>query len=266
MSYDTNLAANQQTSMPEMYKIRYGTTTYRYTSYHDNVTFLNQTYTAIPIKRGGLMYDDKFSAVTMNLDLAINDWTKAYIANQPIEPVTVIVYRALQSDLSDYEIIFSGRVADVITEDYEARIQCVARSEYLEKVIPDIIYQSYCNHDVYDDGCGLNWINWRVEGTITDITGSTITATEWAAYAADYFKGGYVKFGSDYRLVTTSTAGGVLTLQVPFDSRLEVGSTTYAVPGCDGDPETCINRFNNLTNFQGMPYIPSRNPTIWGLR
>ena len=268
MSYDTNLAASQQETTPEFYRIQIGSTVYYYTSYKTDLTFLGHSYTARSIKRGGFSYDTDFGAVQVTITASLNDLFRKYIANQPSESVNVKIYRAIKSDLTDYVIMFNGQVKNVSIEGHQVTATCTARSIYLEKRIPQIVYQSFCNHDVFDNDCGLSGPAWKVPGTLTAVSGSTVTAAAWTAYDDDYFKGGMAMTSDgDARLITSSTKStGVLELQIPFDARVEVGVVIDAYPGCDGSPETCVNKFNNLSHFLGMPYIPSRNPVIWGFK
>jgi hypothetical protein len=52
---------------------------------------------------------------------------------------------------------------------------------------------------------------------------------------------------------------GQITLQLPFPYDIDVGSpsTTYSMHvGCDKSMTTCRDRFNNLVNFRGEPYLP----------
>jgi len=268
MSYATNLANSQQETTPEFYHIQVGAANYRYTTAQTSLTFLGNTFAPAAIKRGGFSYDTEFGSVTVNLTAAMNPLFKMYIANQPTEPVNVKIYRSILSDLTDYVILFNGQVKNVSIDGQQVTATCASRSVYLEKKLPKLIYQSYCNHDVFDSGCTLSGVTWRVSGVLTDVTASTITAPEWTAYADNYFKGGMAyTLDGDARLITGSTQStGVLEIQIPFDSRIAVGESVYAYPGCDGSPETCQTKFSNLTNFLGMPYIPSRNPVIYGFR
>jgi len=51
---------------------------------------------------------------------------------------------------------------------------------------------------------------------------------------------------------------------MPFDDEV-VGKQVIVYAGCDKTPQTCKNKFNNLQNFRGFPYIPVKNPVIWGV-
>ena len=52
-----------------------------------------------------------------------------------------------------------------------------------------------------------------------------------------------------------------LTLNVPL-VRAIGGQDLQIVPGCDGEHQTCIDKFNNLDNFGGFPSVPDRNLSL----
>ncbi len=102
-----------------------------------------------------------------------------------------------------------------------------------------------------------------------DATGQevTYTFTDSGSTPGDaYFMAGKLNFGSDIRLITGNVPYNVLSLHVPMSGDFGVGSEFTISPGCDGHPNTCKLKYNNLLNFNGMPYIPSNNPVIWGFR
>ena len=39
-----------------------------------------------------------------------------------------------------------------------------------------------------------------------------------------------------------------------------VGQTIVVQAGCDHLPTTCKNKFNNLANFNGFPFVPLEDP------
>jgi uncharacterized phage protein (TIGR02218 family) len=203
----------------------------------------------------------------MQLRCILDDTFQKYVANQPIEPVTITVYRILASDPTQYVVVFKGSVMQVSIEGNQVSAKCEAKSQYLSKRIPNVIHQSFCNHDVYDTGCALNDAAWKVSATITTVSGASLVAAAFNDYADDYFKGGWITYDGDMRLITSHTQGtSTVTLQIPFDSRVYASVTVDVYPGCDGNPSTCVNKFNNLVHFLGMPYISSRNPSIYGFR
>ncbi len=263
MSYASNLAASAQEAMPEFFDLTAAGECERLTSYPESLVFRGYTYTARPIRRSGTTLDTQLGSVRLSLDAVLSPTFRRFIANQPIEPVRVTVFRALASDLSQYVTLFSGQIRTVTIKQTLVHADCEAKSDLLSARVPRVVYQSFCNHALFDADCGLRESEWRVAGTVGAIDGSTVEVQGLDAFADGYFKGGRLRFGGDFRLVTAH-AGVTLELQIPFDARLAVGSPVYAYPGCDGNPDTCRNKFGNFERFLGMPLVPSNNPVIWG--
>jgi uncharacterized phage protein (TIGR02218 family) len=265
MTYQSEIKESQQEPFPEFYELEQGGVYERYTSYNESLVFRGVTYAAAPINRGSFSYDTQFGSVNVDITAPITDIFAAYIGNLPIEPVNVVIYRAIKSDLTDYVIIFTGTVKTVTIKNRQATAKLEANSSWLFAKMPNVIYQAFCNHDVFDSGCGLIESTWEVIATITTISGYNIESSTFGTFTDQYFTGGVIKFGTDFRLVTNHV-GNVLSLQLPFDLRLQIDDDVVALPGCDGAPETCLNKFDNLLRFLGMPYIPSNNPVVWGFR
>jgi len=40
---------------------------------------------------------------------------------------------------------------------------------------------------------------------------------------------------------------------------VQVGDTFTIAPGCDKNVTTCKNKFSNVVNFHGEPYLPGRD-------
>jgi hypothetical protein len=55
---------------------------------------------------------------------------------------------------------------------------------------------------------------------------------------------------------------GQMTLQLPFPYALAVGDTYSLTAGCDRSMVTCRDRFSNLLNFRGEPYVPGLDKLI----
>ncbi|HLI84799.1 MAG TPA: DUF2163 domain-containing protein [Bryobacteraceae bacterium] len=64
---------------------------------------------------------------------------------------------------------------------------------------------------------------------------------------------GVSRFISDYG----SSGTGVVTVLPPLPYAPQPGDTFVATAGCDRQMATCLNKFNNLAHFGGMPFIPA---------
>jgi hypothetical protein len=63
--------------------------------------------------------------------------------------------------------------------------------------------------------------------------------------------------GVDRRLILSSS-GDVLTLLLPFTSS-PLGSTVIVFAGCDHTIATCKSKFNNVVNYGGFAFVPTKN-------
>jgi uncharacterized phage protein (TIGR02218 family) len=135
----------------------------------------------------------------------------------------------------------------------------------LSAMLPEIVYQSFCNWTLFDCNCGLRSQDYELSAIVT-VSESSMTSSIFATYENGYFTQGRIRFGGDFRFITNHL-GSKVDLQIPFGSELVNGSTVYAIPGCNGAPATCKTKFNNFDlRHVSMPYIPTRNPVIWGFK
>jgi len=265
MTYNTNLQVTQQEATPELYEFTYGGVVERYTSWPETLNFGGYDYEPAPIKRSGISIDSEFSKVKVSIIAPVIDAFSRHVANTPIESTRVRIYSALKSDLTDYVLIFKGSVAHVSIKDYVAKAECVSTSDILENYYPSVTFQSYCNHMLFDSGCKLDNSVYKVQGAVVSISGADYEVSGLNAYSDGYFTAGTVEYGSDVRMILKHV-GNIITLHVPFDSRVAINTVVDVYPGCDGAPDTCKNKFNNYDNFLGFPLIPSTNPVMWGLK
>ena len=262
-TYEQNLDRTQQGIIPELYVFEYGGNVERYTSFSEAITFQGQTYSKATLKRTGFSMDTEFGRVTCQVQAPIIGSLRPYIANQPVEVTRIIIYRALLDDPDEYRILFKGEIIRVSIKDNVAQAQCESQSHILIQKIPGIIYQSYCNHQVFDEGCNLNEILWRELATITAIDNTKYSAGIFGTHPDGYFNGGQLIHENDARYIINHV-GNDVWVHVPFDSRVAVASQCYVLPGCDGSPDTCRDKFDNWSKWQGFAYVPSSNPVMWG--
>lgn len=273
--YEDNLAEIQQRPVPEFYVFTSGSTIERYTSYSRDLTFLGRTFSAATIQRGTIKVDTKLNIIKLTVATPMTPNMTKYIANTPVEPIGVTIYRSHIDYLDQYSVFFSGKVVSVQFKGKIASAECESKNSILSAKIPQILYQSFCNHDIYDSGCQVSESNYKRVATVTGFSGDGATISfsftdGGGSVSDDYFKTGKIVFGTDERLVTAGPGGSLaadeVQIHIPFSGDLIVGSTINIYPGCDGSPSTCLNTYNNLIHFLGMPYIPSSNPVIWGFK
>jgi uncharacterized phage protein (TIGR02218 family) len=268
MSFETKEAEQEQRLSAELYLFTVPGSEWRWTSYETDLVVSGATYTHKPIKRSEFSVAQK-EVAKVRISAPVVDPFTRYIANTPVMPVSVAIKKYYLDDLSDSRLLFSGKIRNVTAKDNVAEAECLSKEYQLQRVIPRVLYQSFCNRELFDERCGKAEVDYEHQAKV-NVVGSSIISVEglgsqlFSIHADGYFKGGYVVFEGDIRYVIKHE-GDNLTLQVPF-SELQSGDIVSAYPGCDKSPETCSTKFNNLANFLGMPYIPSKSPIIYSIR
>jgi uncharacterized phage protein (TIGR02218 family) len=62
--------------------------------------------------------------------------------------------------------------------------------------------------------------------------------------------------GRSIEVKSWTQATGQLELFLPMGYAIQPGDLFRIHPGCDKRLDTCIDRFANLLNFRGEPYVP----------
>ncbi len=266
MPYSDKIKHLQLPPFAELYHIQIGEANYYYTSYSEDVLFDfdDNVYFAAPIHRGDFSNNDKLFSQRVTVSVPLTDWVLAYIANAPTELVKLRIYRVFQDGSNDYIKLFDGVNLDISFAENMANIIFESLTQVLRNKLPRVLFQSRCNHRLFDSECSLKEADFKVTAVVT-IDGSDLISTTFDTFPDGYFTQGQARKSGDMRLITNHV-GDRITLQVPFDNRVENGSSVDVYPGDDQSADTCRNKFDNFDNFLGFPYIPSSNPVIWGFK
>jgi len=90
--------------------------------------------------------------------------------------------------------------------------------------------------------------------------GYTSGGTATPMIDSGYFDGGLITFTSGlndgFSQEVKSYVPGQITLHLPMPYAIAAGDTYSMVAGCDKSLATCRDRFSNVVNFRGEPYLP----------
>ncbi|HET6377937.1 MAG TPA: DUF2163 domain-containing protein [Methylocella sp.] len=156
-------------------------------------------------------------------------------------------------------ILFKGRIGSIDSIGRtSAEVTVNSDLILLDLQMPRNVYSANCQHVLYDSGCGLVKSAFGYNGTVG--LGPTRTVIPWTG-ASENFNQGTILFSSGPNAGLTanikSAVNGVsLTLSYPLLFLPIAGDSFTAYWGCDHTQDTCTNKFNNLANFRGFPYIP----------
>lgn len=254
----------------EVYRFTIGSNSYFYTSAEDetiSVGGLDYTYEDISRTRLGDGPEDRDQVLEITVPSS-NAVAQQYVNIVPGNRAKVEVRRIQRND-TDNEVllVFTGYIHSVSFKDNGAKavIACQPVTAARSRVMPRFGYQSLCNNVLYDDICRADDTDpsFRLSGAaVTAVSGNVITVAGANGFTDGWFTGGYVETigTTDYRMIIGHT-GNDLTLHIPFPFDATT-VTVNVLAGCDHSIATCKTKFNNVVNFAGFAYVPTRNPFL----
>ena len=267
MSFSSNEASVQQVDSFELFTFVTAANTYRFTSYATDISIGGNTYQAVPIQRGELVTDIVQGMVSCNLQAPVSLQFIQYIIAMPYLSTTVTIQKYFSNDTTDGMLLFTGKINSISISKNVASVECASSMNELNRKIPRVFIQSFCNNSLYGDICGLNRTNYLATAgniTVDPNNSNLISSAVIGTYPDDWFTGGYAEYNNEQRYISKHTGNNIL-LHFPFLG-LATGGSIDVYAGCTKNPETCKTKFNNLDNFVGMPYMSkSPNPTIFGV-
>ncbi len=245
----------------ECYRFQYKDTSYLYTSDRFDIQLTiradgltrTEKYAADYITRSGIQApgqgDPASLTVTVSKDNAV---AKLFQGAPPDKSVMLVLYRLHDQDHAAFDKIFMGEVIQARFQGSNCELTVKAEN-WLTKKLPNLMRQFFCCNVIFDSKCRLKKEEWAVPIYIDSVDGLTVTSSQLAAYAENYFAGGLFYYGDNVRMIDSSK-GDKLVLRYPFSSTPLGNVTIY--PGCDQLFRTCALRYQNTLNFTGCPYVP----------
>ena len=251
----------------ELYTFTSPTTTYRYTSNPVDIEVAGNTFVAIPMERSSLegtsQDDSPVLQITMPVTIQLIQDYAFDIAPRTLD----LLLERIQTPTGIAATAWQGQVTAIAIRQRVATIRVPSRFGVgLNQPVPDVFYQSQCNHSLYDSRCQVVRNSFRVQTTVSSVSGTSVTVGSVGANPNDYFKAGEIVRTTDgeRRLITAQT-GTVLTLNFPFRA-LNATDAVEIFAGCDRLITTCRDKFSNVVNFGGHPLIPGINVFTEGLK
>jgi len=272
MSFNDTEISTQDGRPVALYLLVWGWTVWAYTSADRNITrseIINGTpvdveYLALAVSDNGMVQGGS-SANDFTLDCPSNlPIVDLFRGTPPSNSIWLMVRRQHFGE-ADAPIYWTGTVTNVKNLG-PANAQVIGKplTASFKRTGLRLCWTRECPHFLYDHGCKVDPDDFKVEATITAITGNTITVDTVDDNADDYFRGGYVEWeinddGTVERRMIEAHAGLSLTMFGLTDG-MEIGDTVSLFPGCDRTPGTCQAKFNNLANYGGFDFMPGQTP------
>ena len=253
----------------ELFYMTNGVVDHYLTSGDVAVDYGGNTYIPALISKGPIKYTSDLSPSKLSVKIEFdNSLIDDYISQIVVDTVWMEIYK-IHRDMSPLEIytIFVGKVESVSFSGNLADLSMVSLKDYLNNVVPKFRYQSGCNHALYSPECGIVDTDNDYSGVVSDITIDGLivesTAIETLMIADGKSTNNYCQFGiceyGNYKRMITKQDGALFSLRYKIPG-LSIGEIITVFAGCDNRILTCFEKFNNVSQFLGFPYIPWDNP------
>lgn len=246
----------------ELYEFTQGTSKWNYVSGANGFTRFGQTYTPFPVERDRIKQTSDIFKDALKLTFPrSNEFAVQYIGFAPEEVTTLTVLRGHYGDPDEQFIVYwKGRVIGAKASGNTIDIECESIFTSIKRPGLRARFELGCRHTLYLSGCNVNRKAYKRDGAILSIgNGVNITVNGAGSRADGYYTGGLLLAPSGASRFITGHASDVVTISRPL-TELVSSLVVSIYPGCDHLKNTCLNKFNNLDNFGGFPYIPTRNP------
>jgi hypothetical protein len=250
------------TRKTELYDWERGAQHWRYANGDRVVTYNSQAYAPAALERTSLA--DTQESMKNRLDVTVPlSLPMLSLFNGGMVPTEVI-------KLTLYQM--RGNTVSVAWKGVFANPTFGSKNVVLHHLPPDAAaaaigltppWSKTCHLPVYSAGlgrCNASRSRMRMDGTVTAATGRTLQAAAFATKPDDWFTRGWVQWqvglGTEYRRIVAHV-GDTLTLSAP--ANVSAGTAVIVYPGCDQLLQTCHDKFDNVVNYGGCPWLPSSN-------
>jgi len=239
--------------------------TWKYTSADEDIVLDGNTYTSISTLRTAMEITSEIHKSNLNFTFPKNNTMALQVLlNQSDEIITLTIFRFHADDPTDFTVYWKGRISGsgITYPSAGIKITCESIFASLRKLGVRLRWTRLCGAAIYDGRCNVVASTFGVNGLADSISKKImITSDAASAYDDDYFAGGFIAVGSingPLRHILSHKGNALKITRSIYN--FNNGDSIVLFPGCDRTIETCINKFNNLPNFRGVPWIPSRNP------
>jgi uncharacterized phage protein (TIGR02218 family) len=185
-----------------------------------------------------------------------------WFGGAPEGVMSLEIFRIHTSDSTgELAKIWQGRVISVAFKGHAATMSCEPIFTSLKRSGIRSVYGVPCRYILFSAQCGADPALFRLTGTVAAINGAAVDVVGLSGQPDGYWINGKVNAGPNKTFIRAIVGhtGDTITLDRVISS-LIVGDPIDVLPGCAHDVNDCTNKFNNLLNYGGFPFIPRKDP------
>ena len=250
-----------------LYYFKYGTEPnafFAYTDSEEKIVYEGVTYNPIPITMGNITASGNLDKSTFTISVPKTAGLAELFMFYPLGSTVSVIVRQGHVNDGEYLVVQNGRNTSSRRSASQVDISFQPITTMMLRVGLRRHYQLSCPHALYGEGCFANKLAATVNSTVINAAGSKLTLpVNWNVIPIEKYIGGMVgwmtSIGKEYRTILRTPSATVLSLSGPLQ-QLKVGDPVEIILGCNHQMNDCLNMHNNIHNFGGMPFIPTKNP------
>lgn len=240
----------------------------RSTSYHRDVSFGGDVYTARPIRRGGAEISNVNGqqSQSMTVEVEMSDPVAQFYLGNGVPPQNLEVHiRRIQLTSGGDERVALGHISECSVSGRTAVFSIdPPLSVDLATPCPSWQVSRRCQRTLYDTGCGEQRALNEVPTTISTLFDGTSMHVASMTNGFGTIPESHFLFGEllhkpsgERRTIVAANPTRFIRLDVTLPLTAQVGDDITITKGCTKSVEWCRDKFNNVVNFGGNPHIRS---------
>ncbi len=226
--------------------------------------FGDEFYAPTAISRNRIEQKNEISKASLEVSIPIDHEIALSLLTSYTETVmTISVFTKTDATV---EISWKGRLSSIKPGDDNLVLNFESVFTSMRRPGLRARFQRSCRHPLYGRGCGLDFNEFAVAGTVDSIIGTTLTVPEADAQADGYFDGGMIAaLDGSLSYIISHVADKIILQRVGYSLITDfaltgAGTVVTLYPGCKHTRADCNTKFDNLLNYGGFDWIPLKNP------
>lgn len=235
-----------------------------FTSGNEVVTYGGKKYIPTSISRTEAEVKNEIAKSNIDVTVSLeNEAGMQWLRDNGEKIVTLTIFERAKS--GTVSVVWKGRLASILPGMSSIVLKMESIFTSLRRPGLRARYTRHCRHPLYGRGCYVDPEDFAFPASAGAANSRTLTIAAAATKPDGYFVGGMLRAPDSTLSFIVGHVGSAITIQrmsFSLASAIEDGFpfdvTLY--PGCAHNRDECNGKFNNLLNYGGFDFIPTKNP------
>lgn len=247
-----------------LYEFSTGGKVWRYCSDVEDQVVGGVTYKGLSASDGGTTQSGDAQNDDMVITLPRNvDFARLFRGTPPSEEIWATIRRMQRGD-DEAPIHWIGTVSSVKdVGNTKVEVTCHMLTASFNRTGLRLAWGRQCPHALYDRNCRADKAAFAIALQIESLTGNSVSSASIGTLPSGWLSNGFFEWeiedGLMDRRPIENHSGSIFTVLGLTDG-LNVGDWITVYPGCNRTTSHCVSKFDNLTNYGGIPALPGKSP------